>query len=65
MAGQRFLTGCGYLPTLHIGVAREKGENLEAHAWLSLDGRIIVGNVPDLDRYRELPPFQAGRLPGS
>ncbi len=61
MAGQRLLTGCGYFSKLHIGVAREKGEKLEAHAWLSLDGLIILGNAPDLDRYRELPPFQVGR----
>ncbi len=61
MAGQRLLTGCGYCSKLHIGVAREKGEKLEAHAWLSLDGRIILGNTPDLDRYRELPQFQTGR----
>jgi len=65
MAGQRLLTGCGYFSKLHIGVARKKGENLEAHAWLSLNGQIILGNVPDLDRYRELPPFQADRSPGS
>lgn len=65
MAGQRLLTACGYFSKLHIGVAREKGEKLEAHAWLSLDGRIILGNAPDLDRYRELPPFQADRSQGS
>ncbi|MCF6186980.1 MAG: lasso peptide biosynthesis B2 protein [Desulfobulbaceae bacterium] len=65
MAGQMILTGCGYFSRLHVGVAREKEEELEAHAWLSLDGRIILGNVPDLDRYRELPLYQGRGTKGS
>ncbi len=28
---------------------------LEAHAWLTLDGRVIVADRSDLERYRELP----------
>ena len=61
MAGQRILNGYGHVPVFHIGVAREQDLDLEAHAWLSLDGDLVVGNVPDLERYRELPPLQAGR----
>lgn len=65
MAGQRLLTTCGHSPILHIGVARERNRNLEAHAWLSLDGKIILGNIPDLERYRELPPLPARELKGA
>jgi len=60
MAGQRLLTSYGHASVFHIGVAREKDLDLEAHAWLSLDGNLILGNIPDLERYRELPPLQAG-----
>lgn len=55
MAGQRLLMQYGYFPRLHIGVARENSRKLEAHAWLSLNGKVVLGNVPDLERYRELP----------
>lgn len=64
MAGQRLLMRYGHFPALHIGVAREEGENLEAHAWLSLEGRIILGSIPDIERYRELPPLQGGGSKG-
>jgi len=59
MAGQQLLTRYGYSPIFHIGVAREGQQALEAHAWLSLDENLILGNIPDLDRFRELPPLQA------
>ena len=45
--------------TLRLGVARRQG-TLEAHAWLECGGRIVIGRVPDLDRFVPLPwdPFQ-------
>lgn len=55
LAGSVLMRKYGYTPLLHIGVAKESGGVLEAHAWLSLDGKIIVGNCNDLERYRELP----------
>lgn len=55
LAGTVLLRTQGYTPVLHIGVAKENDNMLEAHAWLSLDGKIIIGNCPDLERYHELP----------
>jgi hypothetical protein len=40
---------------LHIGVFVNEKRKLEAHAWLSYDGRIVIGDLPDLSKYQELP----------
>ncbi len=40
---------------LHIGVLINDNRQLEAHAWLSYDGKIVIGNMPDLGLYQELP----------
>ena len=36
---------------INIGVAKGKSDNLEAHAWVESEGRVIVGYLPDLSRY--------------
>ncbi|MBU1139564.1 MAG: lasso peptide biosynthesis B2 protein, partial [Proteobacteria bacterium] len=55
LAGQILFSSYGHKTRLHIGVARDQENTLEAHAWLSLEGATIVGGLPDLDRYKELP----------
>ncbi len=44
-----------YMADLHIGVLINKRRQLQAHAWLSHDGNIVLGNLPDLALYQELP----------
>ena len=39
---QHLLSAHGHLSELHIGVARN-AEDFEAHAWLTCEGRILVG----------------------
>jgi hypothetical protein len=39
---QRLLSAEGHASELHVGVARQ-AENFAAHAWLTCDGRILVG----------------------
>lgn len=51
----------GYDPTHRIGVDR-RGEGIEAHSWLEHEGEILIGDLPDLDRYDPLPPLQGGSL---
>ena len=55
MAGQILLAKCGHKSKLHLGVSRDNQQIFAAHAWLSLDGTIILGGRPDLAQYRELP----------
>ena len=35
----------------NIGVAKGEKNNLEAHAWVESEGKIVVGYLPDLSRY--------------
>jgi hypothetical protein len=44
----------GESPRLHVGVTKEKTGHLSAHAWVVSKGSIVIGNVPDLSRYRKL-----------
>ena len=54
LAARKLLARRGHRPELRIGVARERGGALEAHAWLVLEGSIVIGNLADLDRYAPL-----------
>jgi len=44
----------GYPARLHIGVAKGERGQLEAHAWVESQGRIVVGNSRDLSHYTPL-----------
>jgi acetylornithine deacetylase/succinyl-diaminopimelate desuccinylase-like protein len=52
LAAEIMLERSGEHPELKIGVATDR-EAFEAHAWLELDGRPLVG-ARDLERYAEL-----------
>jgi hypothetical protein len=36
---------------LYIGVRRGKAGQLDAHAWVSHQGQVIIGDMEDLDGY--------------
>lgn len=55
LAGLALFRSLGYETRLYIGVAQENGSMLEAHAWLTLGGTVLVGYRSDLARYREMP----------
>jgi hypothetical protein len=55
LATQTLLTKNGYRADLRIGVLKTKEGQLEAHAWVESDGKIVIGNLPDLARYSALP----------
>ena len=38
-----------------IGVAKTDEDTLEAHAWIEKDGQVIMGFLPNLDRFTCLP----------
>jgi hypothetical protein len=54
LAAEVMLRRQGHVPDLHIGVAKDR-QSFEAHAWLELDGRVLVGDH-DLGRYTRLTP---------
>jgi hypothetical protein len=43
MAATSWLRSAGYAPTFHLGVRSGAIDRIEAHAWLSLEGRVVVG----------------------
>ena len=47
--------GAKHTHQIHLGVARPDRAAFEAHAWLELDGRVLVGDH-DLGRYTRLQP---------
>ncbi|NEQ84407.1 MAG: lasso peptide biosynthesis B2 protein, partial [Moorea sp. SIO2I5] len=45
----------GYVPQLRIGVAKGESGQLEAHAWVENQGLVVIGQLPDLTRFKTLP----------
>ncbi|WP_081716949.1 lasso peptide biosynthesis B2 protein [Leptolyngbya sp. Heron Island J] len=54
LTAQLLLTRYGYPHQLHIGVAKSAADTLEAHAWIEYQGRVIVGQLNDLSRFKSL-----------
>ncbi len=59
---QVFMGRYGYSSQLRIGVAKTEAGKLEAHAWVESQGRVIIGNLPDLSRFTPLPSLEALQL---
>jgi hypothetical protein len=55
LAAKTLLAHYGYDSRLHVGVVR-KGRELEAHAWLTQAGEVVIGEVDELVTYR---PFSS------
>jgi len=53
LTGFLILKKNSYNPELQIGLKKD-GAQLEAHAWLTLDGEIILGHLDDLSEYQGL-----------
>ncbi len=52
----------GYTPDLKIGVAKDQQNCLEAHAWVELQGYVVIGLLPDLQRFVPMPSLNADLL---
>jgi len=62
LAAQILLGQRGYHPLLRIGVAKDGGGRLEAHAWLESQGRVVIGESANPSRFTPLPPLDTGSL---
>lgn len=49
----------GVVGELRLGVARNKLGVVEAHAWVEVDGCVVIGNLPDLSRFQRLAEVAA------
>ena len=54
LATQLLMNRYGYVHKLRIGVAKGEKQTLEAHAWIEYQGRVVVGGLSKLDRFRPL-----------
>jgi hypothetical protein len=63
---QAMLARRGLASRLHVGVVRGAQGQLEGHAWVERDGRILIGgSAPEVRRFVPLVAFdvEAGRRP--
>ena len=50
----------GYPARLHLGVARGEGGQVQAHAWVETNGRVVIGgSASELERYTPLLALDA------
>ena len=63
LATKVLLAHQGYICELRLGVAKNEKGQLEAHAWVESQGRIVIGGLRDLPRYTPLPLLEAGGRP--
>jgi hypothetical protein len=52
---QVLLNRYGYSSELQIGVAKSEQGELEAHAWVEYQGKVIIGGLSTLSRFVPLP----------
>ena len=56
LASKIMLAQYGYDACIHIGVDKKEAGSLDAHAWVEIDGHILIGGARDLSRYTPLLP---------
>ncbi|HEY9875191.1 MAG TPA: lasso peptide biosynthesis B2 protein [Candidatus Obscuribacterales bacterium] len=61
LATEVLLGRSGHQAELRIGVAKGEQGQLEAHAWVESQGRIVIGALKDLARYTPLPTLEVKR----
>ncbi|MDB4991380.1 MAG: hypothetical protein JWN04_6558 [Myxococcaceae bacterium] len=57
-AGHLLLHRHGHASRVQVGVARDTKGAVEAHAWVEWQGKVLIGQLPDLARFVPLPPLQ-------
>jgi len=59
---QILMSHSGFSPQLCIGVAKGESGELEAHAWIKYQEYVVIGHLPDLPRYIQLPSLEGIKL---
>lgn len=57
---QLLLNRYRYPHKLHIGVAMGESRTLEAHAWVECQGKVIIGGLSNLGKFRPLSKIGIG-----
>jgi hypothetical protein len=61
LATEVLLRQHGHPARLRIGVARSEQGQLQAHAWVESQDKVVSGGLRDLWRYTPLPPLEGKR----
>lgn len=64
LAAHTLLARRGLASDLRIGVTRRPGSPLEAHAWVEAGGGVLIGDLPDLARFKPLADLPLAGLDG-
>lgn len=61
LAARLLLAWLGHPALVRIGVARDAGGSIAAHAWVESGGAVVLGGTPaSLARYRAFPSLEGG-----
>jgi hypothetical protein len=61
--GEMLLRRNGFEPQLRIGVVKENTNRIKAHAWVELDGKIVIGGPQSqVEKYTPLPNLDELKL---
>ena len=57
LAAMFLIKSAGQSANLKIGVAKDENQHFKAHAWLEINGRIIIGKLPLHSEYKVLESY--------
>ena len=55
LVGHRLLRQKGFNVQLKIGVLKNHGDQLTAHAWIEYEGRVVLGDLRGLEQFAAFP----------
>ena len=61
LVGAKFLRRKGFDVELKIGVLKNRGDQLTAHAWLEYNGQVILGDLRNLGQFTSFPSLNVLR----
>ena len=61
LVGHRLLGRKGFDVHLKIGVLKNRGDRLAAHAWLEYQGQVILGDLRHLGQFTSFPSLEVVR----
>jgi hypothetical protein len=53
LAAKSLLESYGLTPKIHVGCCKITGNLITAHAWLTLNKAVIIGNAPNISEFKE------------
>ncbi len=61
LVGHRLLGRKGFDVQLKIGVLKNRGDRLTAHAWLEYQGQVMLGDLRNLEQFTSFPSLNVVR----